>query len=264
MSTRQNSNPAWCWVISPAFIEYRSRQSWTLRSLYCSCKKLTDFFHVRNIVFFHAGEYSPSLLTGLADYEKVVCNIADPLTLKATERQIAQASLLSKLSTDFPNIVGGLVDDFSTYVKMGKMPVDLMKETFAALKSNNASLQLLAVVYAGHFELDFSAYLPYIDLINLWVWKASDLTNLDKYLQKAEILFPKKTIHLGLYLHDYGETGDTLPLDLIQFQFKRAMQYLKDGRITGFHLLGTYLKEEMRLKQARWIATNIAQMTSSE
>ena len=251
-------NPAWCWALSSGYIEHLSRKRWTLRSVYCSHVELADFFHTRNIVFFHPGDHQVSLLEHLVDYENVICNIGDPSTLKDAERQSAKAKGFSRLSIDFPNIVGGIVDDFSTAVKNARMPVDLMKETYTSLKCSNTSLRLLAVVYTMHLDLDFSAYLPYIDLINLWVWKASDLIDLDKYMEKAKRVFPGKPIHLGLYLYDYGDTCDTLPLNLIQFQFERARKYLEDGRIEGLHLLGSYLKQELHSEQAQWIADCIA------
>jgi len=189
-----------------------------------------------------------------------VCNVGDPLTLKDADRQVEKTRAFSRLSQDFHNVVGGIVDDFSTAVAEGRMPVEMMEQTLAALKSRNASLQLQAVVYTMHFQIDLSPYLPFIDLINLWVWKGSDLRNLDAYVQEAARLFPGKPITLGLYLYDYGETCDTLPLALVRFQFTRAAAYLEGGLIEGIHVLGSYLREELRTQQAQWVADFLADM----
>ncbi len=188
----------------------------------------------------------------------MIGNVGDPSTLKDADQQAAKAREFSRLSLEFPNVIGGIVDDFSTAVKGGRMPAELMRETFESLKSANTKLQLMAVVYTMHLDLDFSAYLPCLDIVNLWVWKSSDLPNLDEYLKKAEERFPGKPIHLGLYLYDYGETCDTLPMSLVKFQLERAREYLRTGRIKGFHLIGSYLKEELRSEPARWLAENLA------
>jgi len=256
-----NIDKAWCWALSPAYIGEISRKSATQRELFSSPSELADFFHVRNIVFFHPGNHEPQLLQGLSQFNQVICNIGDPLFLKDMEQQDKKAGAFSRLSVFFPNVVGGIVDDFSTAVKEGRMTAKAMKETYEALKSANASLRLTAVVYTMHLDLDFSSYLPCIDIINLWVWKSADLVKLDEYLQAAERLFPGKQIHLGLYLHNYGEARHRvpmpLPLDLLQFQLKRAQEYVRTGRIEGFHLLGSYMKQELSSDEARWVAENI-------
>ena len=83
---------------------------------------------------------------------------------------------------------------------------------------------------------------------------------LDEYAE-SRTSFPGKKIHLGLYLHNYGEAGyrvpAPLPLPLLQFQLKRAQEYALTGRVEGFHLLGSYMKQELSLDEARWVAENI-------
>ena len=252
---------AWCWALSPDYTEKVSRKFTASRELFCSASELADFFHVRNIVFFHPGHHESQLLQGLSRFNKVICNIGDPLFLKDAEQQDTKAASFSRLSVSLPNVAGGIVDDFSTAVKEGRMTAKAMKKTYEALKTANVSLRLLAVVYTMHLDLDFSPYLPYMDIINLWVWKSADLMKLDEYMQTAERLFPGKKIHLGLYLHNYGEAGyrvpAPLPLPLLQFQLKRAQEYVLTGRIEGFHLLGSYMKQELSLDEARWVAENI-------
>jgi hypothetical protein len=250
---------AWCWGLSPAYIEELSRRRWTLQSLYCSPREVAGFYHCRNLVFFHPGRHQARLLKDLAGFDRVICNVGDPCLLDDAGQQVAKARAFSRLSRGFPNIVGAIVDDFSTAaVEQKRLSPALMKQTYAALKSSNDSLQLVGVVYSGHIE-SVAAYAPYLDVVNLWIWKASDLKNLDRYLRRAERVFPAKAIHLGLYLYDYGDACDTVPLDLVRFQFRRARQYLEDRRIQGFHLLGSYLKEELRSKQARWVAEYLAE-----
>jgi hypothetical protein len=249
---------AWCWGLSQAYIGEMNRKRWTLPSLYCSAQELAGFYHCPNLVFYHPGRHQARLLQGLARYERVICNVGDPCLLDDGKQQAAKARAFSRLSKRFPNIVGAIVDDFSTAaVEQNRLSPAIMKATYAALKSSNPSLQLMCVVYSGHIE-KVAEYSPYFDVVNLWIWKASDLKNVDRYLRNAQRVFPGKPIHLGLYLYDYGGTCDTLPLDLVRFELKRARQYVNDGRIEGFHLLGSYLKQELLSKQARWVAGNLA------
>lgn len=248
---------AWCWGLSPAYIEEINRKRWTLQSLYCSAQELAEFYHCPNMVFFHPGRHQARLLLGLARFERVICNVGDPCLLDDGKQQAAKARALSRMSKRFPNIVGAIVDDFSTAaVEQNRLSPAIMKATYAALKSSNPSLQLTCVVYSGHIER-VAAYAPHFDVVNLWIWKASDLKNMDLYLRNAERAFPGKPIHLGLYLYDYGDRCDNLPLDLVRFELQRARQHLRDGRIEGFHLLGSYLKQELQSSQARWVAGNI-------
>jgi hypothetical protein len=114
------------------------------------------------------------------------------------------------------------------------------------------------IIYTMHFGLDLKAYLPFIDVINLWIWRSIDLVHLDDYIDQCRQLFPNKPINLGLYLHDYGYTLDTLPLERVQFQFNKAREYLKTGKIEGMSILGSYLKTELKTEQAKWIAECVA------
>lgn len=254
------NHPAWCWVLSDDYIAHLSAKRWTLKSIYCRHEELTGFFHTPNVVFFHTGSHERELLEELRPYEKVICNVGDPQTLQDADRQIAKAEALSKLSRDFPNVVGGIVDDLTTAVQEDRLSPEIMARTHAALKSHNPALQLQAVAYAGDLQLDLSAYLPFIDSISLWVWKASDLGKLDGYVKQASDVFEGKPISLGLYLYDYGDACDTLPIETVKFQFSRAGQYLQEGLIEGFHILGSYLKAELDTAQALWAADFVAQI----
>jgi len=220
------SDHTWVWGLSPEFVRLLSRRHNSLRSMFSTPKELAECFHTRNVVFFHPGDHESGLLADLSGFDKVVCNVGDPMTLDDAKGQTAKAERLGVLSRDFPNIVGAIVDDFSSGIKTGRMSVDTMAGTYAALKEANPALKLLAVIYTMHFDLDLTPYLPYFDVVNLWIWRSSDVPHLEEYMETARKLFPDKPIQLGLYLYDYGETHETLPMDLVKFEFERAIGYL--------------------------------------
>ncbi len=92
--------------------------------------------------------------------------------------------------------------------------------------------------------------------MNLWVWDARNLVNLDKDLDRCRAIFPGKPVNLGCYLRDYvGRRG--VPMDLLKFQWERVVKYLDAGLISGYSILGTTLIDE-HLEQARWIRDFIA------
>lgn len=186
----------------------------------------------------------------------------------AREVDMGRAKELSQASLQCSNLVGGFIDDFSSYISKGKGTVQDVQALAANVKSANPSLKLYAVCYTMDFALDLSAFLPYFDAIMLWVWKSADLKNLDAHVAEATRLY-RKPLHLGVYLFDWAGMDSsrtdaeywsyalktfTMPMKTLQFQCERARQYLKDGRIEAIHILGSLTRDELKTDQGRWLA----------
>jgi len=244
-----SSHPIWCWALGPTYIKARARKAWVPSSVFAPAAAVVDYYHCRNVAFFPGDErYTAEHFEAVAQYDQVLAQV-----YHLTETGKERAKDVSQLSQHQPNLIGGIVDDFSTAISRGEgLPEDirLLAEN---LKSENAALDLHAVCYTMHFDVDLCPFLPYIDYISLWVWDPADLVDLDTHIAEATRRY-HKPMHLGLYLFDYGVTGEAMPIETLVFQCERARQYYHDGRIQGIHILGSYTNDEFNTEQAKWLA----------
>ena len=150
----------------------------------------------------------------------------------------SNAEELSRLSLEFPNIVGAMCDDVSVHFRNVVLP-----EAFAArsraLKKHNAKLKMYGVVYAQELgRKDFSPILPYLDVVNLWFWNMEEILDYDRYLESCRATFPGKPILQGIFLHDYGTSDAGAPPSLLRHQLDKAREYLTRGIVEGVVILG--------------------------
>ena len=128
------------------------------------------YFNAENVMFLFA-ETTDFALKKLSVFKKVVCDITKwkfveggkYVALSSKE----EALKISRLSLSYKNIVGGIMDDLIQLKQ-----VDEVKEANKALKKYNSALELYGVIYTH--ELDspkLENYLPYIDVVNLWILK---------------------------------------------------------------------------------------------
>jgi hypothetical protein len=184
----------------------------------------------------------------------------------------ALAAKISSLSKKYPNIVGGLVDDF--YPVEEKIPVDTVKAVYAGLKSENPSLKLYMVRYTHGKDEELIPYLPYFDVVNLWVWVANKeewTTQIDARIERLKQVTNKPVV-MGLFLHDYGiektdpkaaqEKGKEeepwgwtrpVPMDILEAQFVKTSDLLRKGKIEGFIMLQNgWMDHESHRPQIQW------------
>ena len=231
------------------------------------------YFGLRRACFmFHRN--SEVALEKMRDLEEVVCDIT-----KWEHREVhdesgragfqnylkgdpaltaSEAENVSRLSLQFPNVTGAIIDDLGGLMKNNGYTPERLAEIHSALKRHNDALTLWAVVYAHELDPEFwGPYLPYLDLANLWVWQSKDLVNLDGYIQKCRDIFRGKPLVLGCYIRDYTLRAP-VPLELMELQFNRIAAYLRDGRIDGFSILAACLIDQ-HPAQAAWIRDFLAQ-----
>ncbi|MEM2960700.1 MAG: hypothetical protein QXU67_03755 [Candidatus Bathyarchaeia archaeon] len=230
----------------------------------------TRYFHAENVMYLWwlNNEFA---LDELREFKRVVCDLT---MVRWSERMVKECICLSllgketgttrrlqrdealnisKLSQKYKNITGGIIDDFvGTFIQTGGKPEDL-KEIYFALKEYNPSLQLYGVIYTHEFDLPIlKEYLPYIDIVNIWVWKNTEnLKNLESYIARCPEVFPGKPVLLGLYLYDYP-TKQPMPRDLLEFEFNKAIQYVKEEKIIGFSILGSNFIDHFP-ENANWV-----------
>jgi len=137
-----------------------------------------------------------------------------------------------------PSLEAVLLDDLtSQQIEARRMPPTELAKICQSLRRESRPLEVWGVVYTmnlDHPGLD--EYLRYLDVINLWTWRAQDLRDLEANLVRCEALAPQKPIVLGAYMYDYGE-AKPMPLDLMEQQCQAGLEWLKEGRIAGLVLL---------------------------
>ena len=201
-----------------------------------------DYFQARNVVYV-GGPVEEKYLAPLARFDKVMVQMTN--TCRAPQFQhesdVQCAETVSRLSLQYPNIVGGMMDDVtSTGHNTEKV---LREEVFrplaASARRHNPDLKVAAVVYARELdEFDFTAARPFLDRIVLWFWCKNELLDLDERLQKCREVFPGKELMMGIFIHDYGCADLGNPPECLRFQMKKAARYIQQGLLDGIVILG--------------------------
>lgn len=217
--------------------------------------KAVEYFHARNAIYVY-GPNNEDMLSYLKPCSRIFCQVkgcaAGYDEVIKDRKEVAQgeegqlchpdledARIISKLSLSNKAIEGGLVDDFSVHVE--KLSTERIKAVQDALRFYNPAMKLAMVVYAENLHKEFGPYLPFLDIINLWVWKYSNLQALPEYIDRARKVFPDKPIMLGLFMHDYGEIepdSQEMPRDRVEYQFDFAAKALAEGKIDDIVILG--------------------------
>ena len=195
----------------------------------CSLETAAKYLDTPNVVLMNDEWAAPGYLERMAPFKRVLCAI--PV------RKPAEAARLSAFSKKHPNIVGAMIDDF---LLIDKPPVEQVKALSAALRSQNRSLKLYVVWYTHSKDEELVPYLPYIDVINLWVWvgnKEEWRAKIDGRLERLAQVAHKPVV-IGLYLHDYGvpppdnkpraawSWTKPLALDILEAQYVKTTELL--------------------------------------
>ena len=231
------------------------------------------YFGLRRVVYiFHPN--TDLAMQKLSNFEEVTCDISkgkfsctkDHLLKQyidsAPPTVGAEATKVSKLSLKYHNITGGFHDDMfgATQRESGGFEHyawNIFEGIRNALHAANSTLKLWGAVYTQELNSPlWQNFLPYIDIVNLWVWHARDLRQLDEHIVLCRKIFPNKPINLGCYMREYPAQSP-LPMNLLRFQWERVRRYLDKGLINGYSILGA-LEIDFQQEQAEWIRGFIA------
>jgi len=173
------------------------------------------------------------------------------------ERVKAEAELVSQLSLKYPNITGAFHDDMLGLVRREGITPQQYAEIYAAVKSANPKLKLWVVVYTHELSApEWADFAPYMDVVNLWIWKSEDIPTQDEEIMRCRKLFPDKPIIMGAYLRDYTLRAP-VPLERVQRQWESIARNIEAGRLAGYSILSANLIDG-HLEQALWIRDFIA------
>ncbi|MBO4511873.1 MAG: hypothetical protein J5746_03830 [Victivallales bacterium] len=197
------------------------------------------WFGFQNVVYVY-GPVDEDAIALHSSARRLLCQLSEvsrsPGASRGTDAETAER--LSKLSLQYQNIEGGIIDDL-----VGHYGRDLSLEGIAeirnALKSHNDRLKLYSVVYASELESPkIKEIEPYVDAVNLWLGYKYQLNEMDYAIEKCRLVFPGKKIMLGVFLFDYFATQAPNTVDFLSFQLEKARAYLAQGKISDIVILG--------------------------
>jgi hypothetical protein len=201
--------------------------------------KGAEYFGLDNVVYVY-GAIDEEAMEIHKNCKKLLCQLTQINRTPNAQREsnVENAEKLSRLSLQYPNLKGGIIDDL-----VGNYGYNIsraeVKNVYDALKKHNSAMKLYSVVYAH--ELDSATIkilAPYIDCVNLWVWGKYELPDIDLIIEKCLKAFPGKEIMMGVFMHDYGASDLGMPPELLEFQLSKARQYLSAGKINDLVILG--------------------------
>ncbi len=169
-----------------------------------------------------------------------------------------EAEKLSRLSPQFPNVVGALIDDTSCMLEYDDYNAGIPEAIRAALHSANPDLKLWIVVYGRLLDAEYwAAFADYVDVIHLWEGDPWQLVRFDEYVDQCEEVFPGKEIIIGSYLRDYTGKRE-VPTECVARQYEIMYRLWQEGRIAGYSILANCLIDR-HPEQSEWIRDFLAE-----
>lgn len=200
-----------------------------------------DYFKAENGVYVY-GATNEKALKLHSGFKKLICQVNENCRTPGAQEGSTDeenAERLSKLSLQFPNIVGAVCDDISAkYLRI--IPKEPIMAVRRGLKKYNENLKLYGVVY-GHeleFKKDFSLVAEYFDVVNFWLWHMEEILEFDRYIEMCQKTFPGKKILQGIFLHEYGSSDAGQMPELLIYQLERCRKYIAEGIMEGVVILG--------------------------
>lgn len=231
----------------------------------CSLESGAELLGTPNVVFMNSNHdrntLTPDCLDALGSRRRVLCALQHGQYADTARR-------VSALSKQYPQIVGGLIDDFRERTGPSKaITAAETKTIYEALKSANPALRLYLVRYTWQDQKELIPFLPYFDAINLWVWAAEEKPwreTIGAEIDRIRAL-THKPILLGLFIHDYGGTGKAVPMNVLELQTNKAAELTRSGKIEGFVILqnGWFDHEDHR-EQVQWLRRRLDHLGTPE
>lgn len=139
-----------------------------------------------------------------------------------------------RLAKKYPNVVGGIMDDFMNPQRMEIFKPESLRRFRERLNGEiDRRLDLWTVIYTHELKDEAIPYLNECDVASLWTWWAKDLLYLkENHARLRELFGNDKPVYAGCYMWDYGGHLP-MPLDLMELQLETYRGWLKEGYIDG-------------------------------
>jgi len=198
------------------------------------------YFGADNVVYVY-GPTTEKMLSLHASFKHMLCQVNSNCRTPGAQEGLSDeenAERLSKLSLQYPNILGAICDDVTSNFLRVVLP-EPFEARARALKKYNSALKMYGVVYVHELQRkDFSNIQPYMDVVNLWFWHMDEILEYDKHIQQCRKYFPGKKIVQGIFLHEYGISDSGNLPRLLTYQLDKAREYMTKGIVEGVIILG--------------------------
>ena len=197
------------------------------------------YYNAANGVYVY-GPTNDKMMKLHSGFKKLLCQInGNCRTPGAQEGSTDEenAARLSRLSLEYPNVVGAMCDDVTTNFANVVLP-EPFEARYRGLKKYNDKLKMYGVVYVHELNKDFSLIQPYMDVVTLWFWHLEELLEYDKALELCQKKFPGKKVLQGIFLHEYGRYDGGNPPQLLIHQLNKVREYMAKGVVEGAVILG--------------------------
>ncbi len=155
---------------------------------------------------------------------------------------------IARLHRAHPNVVGILLDDFSTTeIRKGAQPELLARMRRCML----GSMQLWLVVYSMSLDIpNLRQYLRHADGVSFWVWDRRELEQLPQSVGRCNQISAGKPLILGLYLYDFSGNRP-LSLGEMEKQVLAGVDLLRRGECVGLCFLRSSIMD-VGLETVEW------------
>ncbi|MBE6689560.1 MAG: hypothetical protein E7588_09880 [Ruminococcaceae bacterium] len=148
------------------------------------------------------------------------------------EDELGNTGDILDIQPDFPNITGGVVDDFFSEERMKRFTPEVLKKIKSAL--NRKGLDFWCVLYDFQLDFELEKYMECFDGITFWIWESKNIDNMQQYLEKLYAVANGKPIMLGVYTWDYsGDNNRPMKPELFEKQLSCYFELLKENKICG-------------------------------
>lgn len=176
-----------------------------------------------------------------------------------------------RIAQDFPNITGGIMDDFFKHPRregpVGRFTLEQVDEFRERLHAAARPLELWVVIYAHQLGMETDEHLARCDVVTFWNWWGRELDDLEENFARLEGRAGDRRKLLGCYFSDPGdaeEGGDgVLPLERMQRQCETGLRWMNEGRLDGIIFLGNPVCG-LGVETVEWTRQWIAQIANEE
>ena len=181
--------------------------------------------------------------------EKVVWSIVGDASTTRTDKGASDLDEVLGLAKRFPNIRGGIMDDFF-HTNRARHTPEALSEFHRRLNESTRPMDLWVVLYNRQLDQDFSEHLQYCDVVTFWTMVGSELSDLEGNFERFVAVTRGKRRVLGCYMWNYGEE---IPMTIEQMeqQCSLGLRWLKEGRIEGMIFLASCICD-LDLEAVEW------------
>ncbi len=199
----------------------------------------------------------------LKDLKRVVWSIVGDGSSTRNNNGATDLEEVIRQARLFPNVCGGIFDDFFVDNASPRVSLEQLKETKRRLSGNQPRpLDLWVVYYARQLAQDYGAYLDVCDVITLWTWQGANLANIDRNIAQLCLMTTGKRRLAGCYLWNYGECKP-LTTAQMELQCSKYYEWIKKGDLDGIIFCSNTLAD-IGIEAAEWVKTWIRQVGDEE